>query len=402
MSSQQLSIEDRLRRSSRTKASAEERETALETFQEPHYKSVEATGDDRRHRDTEDIRRRHGIAPWDSEPFLEKARRKGYDSVLPDLIEHTHSAPPSRSAGGTDWLARGKPGHGKSTLANYLATRFMEVNREVVNWRGSPSRSEWLPLAPWATLLLPEDVEVDPRLVPTEKGGRPVSIRVEDLERFVRDVRYYSDPLDILQNHQQAGQFHVIYPDPNLSGAQEIYEHTPTKSYDEPSRGQLFHEEDPAPHFWFAFLLAKVAHIESAEFTTVVLDEIGDICPQDASKDQFGSFQKIKLLRDLWIDLRKFGVTVGMFCHSEVDVHQLIRHKVRWRIQMPGTSNPTSPSKVVGFEEIPMTTDRTSGWDIGKALCYTESNFDEFGWGDMKASSEGYKLKINLGRGSDR
>ena len=401
MSKQQTrSIEDRIAESRSVTTSPSEREEALDTFREPHYTSREATGDKRAHRDTEDIRRTFGVSSWNSEPFVDKARQNGYSPVMPDVIEHEWDPRPSRSAGGTDFLARGKPGSGKSTLGNHFSLRMMEENREVVNWRGSPSRSEWLPLAPWATLLLPSGVDVSPRLVPKDKGNRPVDIRVEDLERLVRDVVYYDDPLDILQNYQHPGQFHVIYPDPRMTGCQTIYEGSSTKSYDEPSREQLFHEEDPASHFWFAFLLARLEFVETAEFTTLVLDEIGDICPQDASKDAFGSYQKIKMLRDLWIDLRKYGLTAVMFSHSEADVHQLIRRKVRWRVQMPKTSNPTSAGGVVGFEKVPMTQDLTSSWDAGDGLIYTESDFDMFSWSNYSAETP-YKLKIDLGRGVD-
>jgi hypothetical protein len=235
---------------------------------------------------------------------------------------------------------------------------------------------------------------VEPRLVPTDKSKPPVPLDEEDLSRIVREVRYYSNPLEILEM-QEPGKFHVIYPDPLMRGCQEMLEAAETKNYDAPPRGTIFGPSDPAAHWWFAFVLGRVEFVETAPFTTLVLDEIGDIIPQSASKDQFASYQKVELLKDLWVDARKLGLTFALFCHSEVDVHQLIRHKIRWRIQMPGNSNPTSAGSVVGFEEIPMNSDMTSRFPVGKGLLYTETNFDRFRWPNYPSSTS-YKLKISL------
>ena len=383
-----MSIQEHLSRLGSTETTDEQREAALRGFKAPHTASREVTGDTRRHSDADAIRRHFGVAPWDPAPYLEADHR----SVLPDCFLHEWDAPPERSSGGTDFLARGKPGSGKSTLANHYATRQLEINGEPVVWRGSSSRSEWLPLAPWATLCLPANASVSARLVPTNRSEEPISLRSSDLTRIVRDVIRYENPLDLIEQIRP-GQFHVVYPDPSMSGCQELFEAAGTKNYDEPPRGELFAPEDPAAHFWFAFVLARVEFVERATFLTLILDEIGDIAPQSASKDTFGTYQKIELLKDLWVDARKLGLTFGLFCHSEVDIHQLIRHKIRWRIQMPGTSNPTSASGVVGFEEIPMNSAVTSHYPIGRGLMYTETNFDRFEWPNYSADVP-FKLKI--------
>jgi hypothetical protein len=385
-----MSIQEHLERLGQTETTSKQREAALEQFREPHTGSREVTGDSRRHSDADAIRRHFGVAPYDPAPYLEAEHR----SVLPDCFEHEWDAPPERSSGGTDFLARGKPGSGKSTFANHFATRQLEINGEPVVWRGSSSRSEWLPLAPWATLCLPAGADVSARLVPTDRSEEPISLHPFDLSTIVRDTIRYENPLDLLEQIRP-GQFHVVYPDPSMTGCQELFEAADTKNYDEPPRGTLFGPEDPASHWWFAFVLARVEFVERATFMTLILDEIGDIAPQSASKDSFGSYQKIELLKDLWVDARKLGLTFGLFCHSEVDIHQLIRHKIRWRIQMPGTSNPTSPSGVVGFEEIPMNSAVTSHYPVGRALMYTETNFDRFEWPNYSASVP-FKLKIEL------
>jgi len=385
-----MTVNDRLNDQRRHTVSDSRREEALTNFRDPHRTSKQATGHNQHHDDHENIRRTHSVPPWSPEPY----NQAEYSAVLPDCLKHEWSAPPERTSGGTDWLARGKPGSGKSTLGNHLATRLMEINDEIVFWRGSESRSEWLPLAPWSTLWLPADVDISPRLVPRDKTNRSVPLRESDLSEIVREVRYYANPLDVLDANTP-GSFHVVYPDPLMRGCQELLNAAESLEYDTPKRGTLFGLEDPANHWWFGFVLARVAHLDTAPFTTLILDEIGDIAPQSASKDQFGTYQKVELLKDLWVDARRFGLTLGLFCHSEIDIHQAIRHKIRWRIQMPKTSNPTSAGSTVGFSEIPMDHDLAAHMKLGEGLMYSETNFDRFRWPDYDAGTS-YKLKVAI------
>jgi hypothetical protein len=300
------------------------------------------------------------------------------------------------STGGTDFLATGKPGSGKSTLGCYLMLRDIEINDTIGVWRGSSSRSEWLPLAPWTTLAIPADVEITARLESKDPTEPAVELDVEDLTEIVREVVRYRDPLELNQELLEPGQIHVVYPDPRMRGCEEIYQQSPERSYQAPSgRDELFHPDDPAGHWWFAWILARV-ELGPHHWTTLTLDEIGDIAPQSARKDSFGSYQKVEMLKDVWVDARKFGLTVHAFGHTENDIHQLVRHKLRWRIQMPGTSNPTAPSDVVGFGSVPMHTDITSRLPVGQGLMYTETNFEKFQWGDMPTPHD-YKLKISVG-----
>ena len=331
------------------------------------------------------MREEFGMGPWNREVFE-------FNGVIPNCIEHSWDSPSKEADGGTDWLARGKPGTGKSTLANYLVVRLLEANDEKVVWRGSSSRSEWLPLAPWTTLYLPAGVEISALLEPKDPTNDAVDLDVDELTEIVRDVRRYSDPRELNQTLDE-GSLHVVYPDPRMRGCQEVYEQSPEKQYDTPpNRETLFSSEDPASHWWFAWLLARVEH-GPHHWTSLIFDEIGDVCPQSAKKDSYGTYQKVELLKDTWVDMRKFGVSVFAFAHSETDVHQMIRRKLRWRVQMPGTANPTTASDVVGFESIRMDRDLTSKWDVGHALMYTESNFEDFEWDPMPTSSS-YKLKI--------
>jgi len=369
--------------------SEEARREALSRFKDPVRNTRQVTGDDRRHTDADSMRRHFGIPRWDSDRF-------DYEGVIPNCWEHSWDAGGDRIAGGTDFLSRGKPGAGKSTLAGYVSIRMMEANNEKVVWRGSSSRSEWLALAPWTVLCLPEGVPINARLESKNPNDPAVVLDRDDLEGIVREVRTYSGPVDLNRNVLDEGTFHVVYPDPQLRGCQEIYEASPERRYDTPpDRKDLFSEEDPASHFWFAWVLARVEH-GPHDWTTWICDEIGDIAPQSARKDSYGSYQKVELLKDVWVDARKFGLSIYLFGHSEVDIHQSIRHKIRWRIQMPKTANPTTASEVVGFESVPMETDLTSRNPVGKALMYTETNFESFRWKDVSGPTD-YKLKIGVG-----
>ena len=370
-------------------ATEAQKAAVLDQFEDPVRTTYQATGNSSRWTDARYMREAFGIPPWDADRF-------DYPGVIPNCWEHSWEAGGDRIAGGTDFLARGKPGQGKSTLANYVAIRQIEVNDEKVVWRGSSSRSEWLPLAPWTVLCLPESVPISARLESKDPTEPAVVLDRDELEEIVREVRTYADPVD-LNRQLDEGAFHVVYPDPLMRGCQEVYEASPERQYDTPpSRDTLFDEADPASHWWFAWVLARVEH-GPHHWTTWIADEIGDIAPQSAQKDQFGTYQKVQLLKDTWVDARKFGLSIFLFGHSEVDIHQSVRHKIRWRIQMPGTSNPTSKNDVVGFESVPMDYDVCSHYDIGKALMYTETNFEPFRWKDVPAPTD-YKLKLEVGQ----
>jgi len=334
--------------------------------------------------DARSMRQEFGLAPYEREAF-------DHENVVPNALEHTWDAGPGQDAGGTDFLATGKPGCGKSTLAINWAVRLLEVNDEKVVWRGSPSRSEWLPLAPWATILLPEDVDVTAELVPKNPEQETISVEIENM---VREVKRYEDP-----EHATAllepGTFHVLYPDPDMKGCERVYRES-QKVYETPGdRDELFHPEDPLTHFWFAWILSRV---ESGpfDFTSLVLDEIGDIAPDTARSDSYATHQKVELLRDAFVDARKTGLSLFAFGHSEGDIHHYVRKKIRWRIAMPGNANPTSKADVVGMDAVPMEVNTTSNFPIGTCLMFTERNFEyRLKWSDIPDLHD-RSLSVNL------
>ena len=351
---------------------------------QPDTKTRQATGDRRLRTDADHIRNHFGIPPYDREAYE-------YPSVWANFIEHHWDGPPTgatQQKGGTDLLITEKPGKGKSTLLLNIAIRFMEVNDEAIVWRGSQSRSEWLPLAPWTTLCLPEGVDVSARVEAKNPNEAPVEV---DLEDMVREVKRYQNPIHLNQEILEPGQFHVVYPDPRMFDLQEIYEDSEKKV-----DGLEFSPEDPIDHWWFGYLLARIEHGPHF-WTSVFLDEIGTLVPESAADDAYSTLPKIRMMTDSWVDFRKFGVTIVSAGHTDIDIHNLLRHKVRWRLAMWGSSNPTSASEVVGFGSIPMQYDQTSGYDFGEFLAYTEQNFEPaLAWSKLDPPIE-RKLKISLG-----
>lgn len=357
----------------------------LQEFPDPKTGTREYRGDDRRHTDARSIREYFGVGAYDGEAF-------DYQNLIPNVLDLEWNTGPEKIEGGSDLLGVGKPGSGKSTFLNHLSLRAIEVPRAQLVWRASPSRSEWLALAPWAKLCLPAGVDYTIRLEPKRPTDPKVEFDVDELEGIVREVEFYEDVRELNEEVLEQGKIHIVYPDPLMRGLQDAYEASEEKRVDEPKDRDLFSPEDPSKHFWFGWVLDRVEN--GPHYWTVLnLDEIGDIAPESAGKDQFATLQKIELLKDCWIDARKHGLAIWMFGHTEVDIHNLIRHKVRWRIRMNGVANPTTASGVIGFNKVPMNTDMTSSMPVGKALIFNEQNFEKISWPDYSSPVD-HKLKI--------
>ena len=376
-------------------AGADRKAEVLSQFPDPRRETVQTMDDDRRHTDAESIRRFYGFGKFDSDDFT-------YQSLVPNVFLKSWEPPQGHIKGGTDFLARGKPGSGKSTLGTHIAEICVDHGETVV-WRGSPSRSEWLSLAPWSRICLPTGADIEIVLEPQDKTRRVIELSVSDLEEIVREVVYYQDPLDL--NHNvlttppagrdkpltgDLGTINVVYPDPNMRRCQEIYESSDVKH-----EGIEFVPESPLTHWWFGWFMARIDYGPHS-FMTWIADEFGEIASNDVEKDEFGSYQLVNVMRDKWIDARKNGLSSKMFVHDEGECNEKIVKKVRWRIQMPTTGNPTSKSGVLGFEAIPMDRDIMSRYDEpGTALMYNEANFERFGWADLSLGIP-YKLKIRV------
>jgi hypothetical protein len=355
------------------------RQKILDDIPDPHTTSKQYTGDLRRHDDYEDIFRHFGIRSgmtWARFTEQQAERREHAEAgdlrqekVLgPNILDHAWEYDdPALNAGGTDFLAVGPPGCGKSNFGLQTSVRLMELNDEKVVWRASTARSEWLPFAPWARVCVPEGVDVRARFEPKDPNQDRVDVELEDV---VREVVRYRDPTHLNHELLEPGMFHVVYPDPRMRGLQEIYESTQEKQYD----GLEFSPDDPLNHWWFGYILSRIEE-GPYHWTSLMFDEVGDIAPESARADEYAHYQKVELFKDCLVDARKTGLSIFMFGHSESDIHSMIRRKVRWRIAMPGTANPTKASQVVGFNSVPMNTDMMSDEEVGIVMPWNESRF---------------------------
>lgn len=362
-----------------TESRKKAKQRVLDQLPDPDVDTQQYRNNANYHEDYEGMKRKYGVGKidWDKEWSKQDAERLNYAkagarvykrSLLPNILFHTWSPEdPQMLTGGTDWLAVGPPGSGKSNLALWLALRLLEYNNEKVIWRASTSRSEWLPYAPWARVCLPEGVDVHARFAPKDPTQRGFEVELEDI---VREVVRYRDPIHLNEEILQPGTFHVVYPDPKMRRLQEIYERDDEKQYD----GLEFSKDDPLNHWWFGYVHARISE-GPHHWTSLIFDEIGDIAPEAARNDEYAHYQKVEFLKDNWVDARKKGLSIFAFGHSEADIHSMIRRKIRWRVTMAGTANPRSVSDVVGFSSVPMKEDIMSSRDVGTFLPFNESDF---------------------------
>jgi hypothetical protein len=368
-----------------------------ETAQDDEYWK---TYRDQNQKDSKQIRVKYGIEPW----WKEEQRYESYQTPWPNVLVHEDDGEQYGRVGGTNCLALGGKGSGKSTLALYASIRSMEINDEAVIWRGSSSRSEWLPLRHWTTLLLPAGADVDARWLPrdirAESGGKPA-----DLEDVVRSVEYYDGLRDLLEK-LESHQFHVVYPDPSFTGCNDVMADSDYCQQDVEYVPQAAAHADPdldgSPliHWWFAFCVARVEY-GPYDWTTLVFDELGDWAPDDARADKHNTYEQVDALRRVIADSRKFYFSLYLFAHHRENLQEKIRRTIEWYVSMPdGTANPcqaNNSTPPLGFEQVPMKYDMLSDQSAGRAICYTESSFTPFAWDDISDENDLSRwLKIQL------
>jgi len=335
-----------------------------------------------------------------------------YDyEVYPDTLVHEKPAEQFSSAGGTDHLALGKRGSGKTTHGRFWALRLMEANpTERVVWRGSPQRSGWAAFREWATIWLPENASVEAMWRSERPGVEPTEA---NLAEEVRCVERYEDPVDLLDQlgDHPGGTFHVVYPDPSFTRCEELTKETDRVSESLPytAAWETMGEETATPlqHWWFAFLLAAVEFREAQYWLSLIFDEAGDLAPEDAEEDDHRTWAKVSLLRSIYADTRKFRMSLYWYAHYEANLHPKFRREVERYISMPdGSPNPTtdrSRSVPLGFDTVPMLSDLIGGRDVGTALMFDESEFQLYTWPELSRAGEDAArwLKISLAEPDD-
>lgn len=286
--------------------------------------------------------------------------------------------------GGTDYFAHGPKGSGKTTLKTTWLARTLELNNDAYVWRGSSSRSEWLPLRKWVTLCLPAGLDVEAVLSPPSDAADPITV---DIEEVVHDVIRYRNPLELNEKFVEGGLY-VVYPDPQHRGctkitreAEEIpvIEHvSPKEAYHE---GLDASEITPASMWWFAWTIGTIDQSRPIPITWGA-DEVGNLMPEHASNDYHDLFTRIEAFRNQYVDARRNHFSMAAIGHDEDDLHNLVRKKLRWRICMNGVDNPTTKS-VVGMGKPKMERNYSGQMDLGEALMWSKQSFAPFSWADI-------------------
>lgn len=356
---------------------------------DPHTNTRQYRNDDRLHTDAAFLRRKFGMPKFDPEAW-------DYDGLGPALFDHTWDGGAKRVSGGPGSFIVGEEGSGKSTLLLRIASVEMAQNNARVVWSAvTGSRSEWLPYAPVARVCIPKGYEPTARIVPKQRsrGSRGVEV---DLEDVVREVVYYKDVMDLNLRVLRDGQFNVVYPDPKMRGCQWVYDESDRVVADSTDEVQ-FTSDDPVNHWWFGWGLSLVERGPWA-WTTWIQDEVQSLAPEGAANDKYLTRLKIKMLGESMEDFRKNGIARYFAGHKDKHLHSLWRDRISFRIHMNGTANPRrsrASSIPVGMETVPMEEDLMSDEDIGKALLYTESNFEKIAWPNIPKPITG-DLKVYL------
>lgn len=327
--------------------------------------------------------------PNDTHPSHEALER--YNPLRAKLIEWVcddeKRARDIRSSGGTDMFLHGEPGGGKTTLALSTAWWRMEVNNETFIWAesvdesGTNERTEWLSMAPFATVAVPDGMDTKVRIVPKSKTAGTFEVELSDICRDV--IRYES--IDDLMGQLVPGQFYVVYPDPLHRGCRSVSKHN-YWSYKEvtPPDEDGPNRPTDADQWWFAFIAARISGDTFAHPTFINIDETGNLLDPDAAKDKHEHYQKIKWFRDKYADARKKGVSFGFQAHALSEVHKFPRQKIRWRVTMAGNAPPIGRS-LPGDRECPIDTDLTSSLPPGHAYMWKSPHFAEIRWPDLKS-----------------
>lgn len=353
--------------------------------------------------DAESMRRKFCIPAWEPDAFDE------IDKAYPNCLVHE---PPRESewghVGGTNFFAVSEKGSGKSTFGLKWANRLMDVNNEAVVWRGSSSRSEWLPFKHWTKLLLPANAEIDaawkPRDIRKQNDGEEA-----DLTEIVREVEYYEDPIDLNERLEQ-GKFHVVYPDPSFAGCERIMAESDFCRQPVPftpvSEAEERADATPVVHWWFAWMVAKLEY-GPWDWTSLIFDEAADLAPEGAEAGPNETHQKVKSLRQVMADSRKFNFSLFFFGHHEVNLHSKIRRTMQWRVSLAdGSSNPyrKNDTPPIGFNTIMMKEDQLKDKEIGHGILWSERSFSQFTWDDIPVDlvDEGRWLKISLSESHTR
>lgn len=313
-----------------------------------------------------------------------KPRRKVLEWVLedPERIDKLE-------AGGTDFYAYSKPGKGKTTVALDTAIKLMQLNNETCIWAGTSNETEWIPLAPYTTVALPERVKIDVTATPMNPdfGRREISFR-----DIARDVIYYKNPEDLVKK-LIPGQFYVVFPDPHFRECERLtgYNYNDAWSVNDATK------VTPTKHWWFAFWRARLHKDLYMHRTSIFIDELRNLLYQGSAKDEHDTLQKVEMWIETMAEARKKNVSFFGMSHTLGEIHHDFRDKLRWIITMNNTPLPEGSVKRIG--KCPVPDGWTSKMSKGEAVIWRggrKSHYAPISTPNLKKIGTNWKGEISV------
>lgn len=271
--------------------------------------------------------------------------------------------------GGMGWFCHAKPGRGKTSF-NLVpgVVRNMEINNETVLWQLTLDECEPLPVAPFMTLAMPEDVDVAIEAVPTRYDLPAVEIDATDV---FRDVITYDDPVDLLEQ-VVPGALYGVLPDPRFRKCERLVR----AAYIDAWEADTAAEVTPLRDFAHALLEVRARRDVFLHRTTLFVDEFGDLCPRNPESDEADTYRKTKEWPKREGKGRKKNLSISQAAHSCQEVDEEIHYKKRCFVTFPRTPVPTCQ----GPPTPPLPADKPKHISKGSAFAWDETDYVELNW----------------------
>lgn len=281
--------------------------------------------------------------------------------------------------GGFDVVIHGEQGTGKTSFLNWLSAVLLQTRpRMDVHWMASLDDTGWTLLAPWATICLPDGVDVEITGTSTlDPNPTPVDLDPTDV---CRDVVRYSTPDDLIQtcNERTPGQFYVVYPDPRFRRCQAIT----GWRYDSVWDVETVRDATDIQHYWFAFHDRAVHADYYTRWKALLCDEAHKYVPERASSDDHDLDKKIQDVQADLGDGRKHRASFIFATQQWNMVHWMIKDMCRWGVTMAGEDFP---------DDSPLDASNFRGYfagskvDTGDVCVWDKGQWNDFGFPDVTA-----------------
>ena len=275
--------------------------------------------------------------------------------------------------GGTDIWAHSKPGGGKTSFANIVGgVRMPEINNETLLWMLTLDELECLPLAPFMTVAVPADVDLEVHAKPRNPTLPTTEISLTDV---FRDTIEYRNPRDLMTKIVPGGLYAVL-PDPQFRGCEKLTQatYTPAHEAEEPA------EVTPLRDVNFAFMETRAKDDEFLHPTTIVHDEFSDLVPLNPEANENDQNRKVKGYAVSQGKGRKKNLSTLTLSHSVARVDEGVREKTRWYVTMPKTEPPSSSLSGIGNVPVSMSYVNRMANRAGKAVIWRNQHYAPVEW----------------------